>query len=91
MKKLTIWIVIGVLCGAMWLCGQQKKPSQLQWAEGLVWYQIFPERFYNGDTSDDPTAEEVPGADTEPGWQIQPWTSGWYTLQPWEQIPGKTF
>ena len=24
------------------------KPGPMQWAEGAVWYQIFPERFRNG-------------------------------------------
>ncbi len=57
----------------------------LKWAEGRIWYQIFPERFRNGDPSNDPTPEEVPEADLEPGWQIHPWTSDWYLLQPWER------
>lgn len=54
------------------------------WARGAVWYQIFPERFRNGDPQNDPQ----PG-DTEfenyPGWQVTPWTADWYKLQPWEQ------
>ena len=33
----------------------QKDP--LQWAKGIVWYQIFPERFCNGNTDNDPTLE----------------------------------
>ena len=24
------------------------------WSIGVVWYQIFPDRFYNGDPSNDP-------------------------------------
>ena len=56
-----------------------------QWAKGIVWYQIFPERFRNGNTANDPKAYEVPGADLEPGWQIHPWGSDWYELQPWER------
>ncbi len=56
----------------------------LDWARGIVWYQIFPERFYNGSHANDPTPAEVPFADLEPGWQIHPWTSDWYQLQPWE-------
>ena len=27
------------------------------WAQKAVWYQIFPERFRNGDPKNDPTAE----------------------------------
>ncbi|MEW5693952.1 MAG: alpha-amylase family glycosyl hydrolase [Candidatus Hydrogenedentota bacterium] len=39
------------------------------WAKDAVWYQIFPERFRNGDTSNDPD---------EPGTYIVPWTCDWY-------------
>ncbi|MFQ5585056.1 MAG: glycoside hydrolase family 13 protein, partial [Calditrichia bacterium] len=57
------------------------------WAKDAVWYQIFPERFRNGDTGNDPTQEDIEGAWPYfvPGdWQIHPWTSDWYKLQPWE-------
>ena len=60
-------------------------PKNTDWAKGIVWYQIFPERFYNGDPSDDPTPAEVPGSDLQPGWRIHPWTSDWYKIQPWER------
>ncbi|NOX37611.1 MAG: alpha-amylase [Calditrichaeota bacterium] len=71
----------------IWGCGESTEETSqhpLKWAEGRIWYQIFPERFRNGDPSNDPTAEEVPEADLEPGWQIHPWTSDWYLMQPWE-------
>jgi len=55
----------------------------LGWARGRVWYQIFPERFRNGDPSNDPTAAEVPEADGRE-WHLSPWTGDWYELQPWE-------
>ncbi|WP_443944122.1 hypothetical protein ACJVDH_14520 [Pedobacter sp. AW1-32] len=25
-----------------------------EWSKGIVWYQIFPERFNNGDPTNDP-------------------------------------
>ena len=28
-----------------------------QWSKEVVWYQIFPDRFYNGDKTNDPTSE----------------------------------
>lgn len=31
------------------------------WAKGCVYYQIFPERFYNGDTKNDPSETEAWG------------------------------
>ena len=51
-----------------------------QWAKKVVWYQIFPERFRNGDPTNDPTTEDIIGAwpfgdDREI--QIVPWTSDW--------------
>ncbi len=67
------------------------KKEDLDWARGIVWYQIFPERFYNGDTTNDPTAKEVPGSDLQPGWQIHPWTADWYKLQPWEKKQSDRF
>jgi len=41
--------------------------DSLAWARGKVWYQIFPERFRNGDPSNDPTAADVPETDDGPG------------------------
>ncbi|MCX6150477.1 MAG: glycoside hydrolase family 13 protein [Ignavibacteriales bacterium] len=62
------------------------------WAKKAVWYQIFPERFRNGDPSNDPIFENIRGCwphDTTSPWQISPWTSDWYELQPWEKQNGK--
>ena len=36
------------------------------WARGAVWYQIFPDRFANGDPSNDPTEGEYTDATGEP-------------------------
>ncbi|KLT63875.1 glycoside hydrolase family 13 protein [Pedobacter sp. BMA] len=63
-----------------------------EWSKGIVWYQIFPERFNNGDPSNDPKAEDQDGAypfNTTSPFQIHPWTSDWYELQPYEQQNGK--
>jgi cyclomaltodextrinase len=89
MKKLNFMLlVVFVLTltsnNSAQLKGTKTGDNQFQWAEGIVWYQIFPERFFNGDPDNDPTMEEVPHADRQPGWQIHPWTSDWYKLQPWE-------
>lgn len=59
-----------------------------EWATSAVWYQIFPERFCNGDTTNDPTVATLKGSyphDEQSAWQIHPWTSDWYVLQPYEQ------
>ena len=51
------------------------------WAKEVIWYQIFVERFRNGDPTNDPTKEDIIG--TYPGiipenWAITPWTQDWY-------------
>jgi cyclomaltodextrinase / maltogenic alpha-amylase / neopullulanase len=63
-----------------------------EWAKKAIWYQIFPERFRNGDNQNDPTLEDQKGAwphDLTPPWQIHPWTSDWYELQPYEKKNGR--
>lgn len=63
-----------------------------QWAKKVVWYQIFPERFRNGDARNDPTIKDIEGAyphDVSSPWQIHPWTTDWYELQPYEKENGK--
>ena len=63
-----------------------------EWAKKAVWYQIFPERFRNGNPENDPTLEDLRGAyphDLSEPWQIHPWTSDWYKLQHYEQASGK--
>jgi cyclomaltodextrinase len=49
------------------------------WAKHVVWYQIFPERFRNGTTENDPP-------------KTVPWTWDWYKPYQWERmVPGKRF
>ncbi|MDZ7361576.1 MAG: glycoside hydrolase family 13 protein [candidate division KSB1 bacterium] len=62
------------------------------WAKKAIWYQIFPERFCNGDPGNDPTLDDIRGAyphDVTSPWQIHPWDSDWYELQPYEKKNGK--
>ncbi len=57
--------------------------APLDWAKGAVWYQIFPERFRNGNLENDPTKEHVFN-NGDYDWQVHPWTSDWYKMQAWE-------
>jgi cyclomaltodextrinase len=69
----------------------QDPPS---WARNAVWYQIFPERFRNGDPNNDPRPEDLLGSwphSVAEGWQVSKWTGDWYELQPWERADGKGF
>ncbi len=45
------------------------------WAKGAVWYQVFPERFRNGNTTNDPSGSGV---------FLARWNSNWYSVQPGE-------
>jgi cyclomaltodextrinase len=45
------------------------------WAPDVIWYQIFVERFRNGDPSNDPTAHDIAGVTDEAppnGWRPTP-------------------
>lgn len=71
------------------ICVVTARAQVPNWAKKAVWYQIFPERFRNGDPRNDPTANDaqVSGRD----WHISPWTSDWYKLQPWEKKHSDNF
>jgi glycosidase len=74
---------------------QSKQDSQdwvPEWAKTAVWYQIFPERFRNGSPANDPTFADIQGAyphDLTAPWQIHPWSSDWYEMQPYEKENGQ--
>lgn len=85
--------MVFVLAGSSLFCVAQKDFTPA-WSKGVVWYQIFPERYYNGDPSNDPKVTDQAGAypfDDTSAFQIHPWTSDWYQLQPYEQTNSKNF
>lgn len=45
------------------------------WAMGRVWYQVFPERFRNGEPANDPRSMTV---------TTLPWTTPWWSVEPIE-------
>lgn len=62
------------------------------WAKDAVWYQIFPERFRNGDPTNDPTRESLEaGNGVSDKWRIKPWGSDWFSRDDWEQSFGGSF
>lgn len=72
----------------------KSKSAVPEWAKSAIWYQIFPERFCNGDKSNDPSPDDLKGSwpfYIPDGWKISPWTSDWYKLQPWEAKTGHDF
>ena len=63
-----------------------------QWAKSVIWYQIFPERFCDGDSTNNPTVNDIIGADPQElpkKWNIHPWGSDWYKLQDYEIANGE--
>ena len=60
------------------------------WAQGAVFYQIFPTRFANGDPTNDPTRETLqrPYDNVPATWSVTPWTGDWYAEEEWEQEMG---
>lgn len=62
------------------------------WAADAVFYQIFPERFCNGDKSNDPTRDSLEFPESVPAnWKITPWTGDWYARADWEKARGPNF
>jgi cyclomaltodextrinase len=56
------------------------------WAKNAIWYQIFVERFRNGDPGNDPTPVDMFGSYPEKlpeSWKITPWGHDWYSHEPW--------
>lgn len=54
-----------------------------EWAKHAVWYQIFPERFRNGDKSNDPNDFDYE--------RTVPWTGDWWKTQPGEAAGEENF
>ncbi len=67
------------------------EPFVPSWVVDAVFYQIFPERFRNGDSSNDPTRESLEPNDVSDSWAITPWTSDWYKRADWEKEIGDDF
>ena len=65
--------------------------NPIDWAKDAVWYQIFPERFRNGDPSNDPKASDSPETALIDGWHISSWTADWYELSDYEKAKSPNF
>lgn len=96
MKKTTfkIWgffliaTMLSAACADKEPVSHQTGENIPEWAQSVVWYQIFPERFRDGDPSNNPTAERIGGpAD----WEISPWTGDWYARADWEKNLGENW
>jgi len=64
------------------------------WSQEAVWYQIFVERFRNGDKNNDPTPKNIEGAWFDPipdTWAVTDWGHDWYTQEDWALDTGLDF
>ncbi len=74
-------------------CKQQQKEERHvavpEWSKHVVWYQIFPERFRNGDSSNDPRPKDMYAASnffkTPDDWKVTSWTQDWYKQDQWAE------
>lgn len=59
-----------------------------EWSKSAIWYQIFPERFRNGNQNNDPKPENINipplGQIAPEGWAVNSWTGDWYGQEGWE-------
>lgn len=87
--------LVPLLIGTAFLlssCKNEKKSETTAteppaWASEVTWYQIFVERFRNGDSTNDPTAPEIeiPALNVKApeGWKVTPWSQDWYARDGW--------
>ncbi|MEJ2539109.1 MAG: glycoside hydrolase family 13 protein [Gemmatimonadota bacterium] len=71
-----------------------RSDSVPRWAQEAIWYQVFVERFRNGDPANDPTLADMEGSWPHlrpPGWAPTPWGWDWYRQEPWARDSGREF
>ncbi len=93
MKHVFIFLIISIFaisCNTKQVEQKQSNSSKMdktdisyvpQWAKHAIWYQIFVERFRNGDPTNDPRREDIQGTypDFVPKtWKITKWGQDWY-------------
>lgn len=65
-----------------------------EWTKDAVWYQIFVERFRNGNNNNNPRLPWIKGAllDSFPdSWEVTPWGHNWYAQENWASKTGLEF
>lgn len=65
-----------------------------EWAKEAIWYQIFVERFRDGDASNQPTLEGIEGSwphEKPATWQPTRWTQDWFEQEDWAKESGRNF
>lgn len=65
-----------------------------QWAREAIWYQILVERFYNGNSKNNPTRLTSDNALIDPlpdDWTVTDWGHNWYKQENWAKNTGLDF
>lgn len=84
-------VTVLIIVSGLLFIRAKKQEFVPQWAKSMVWYQIFPERFRNGDPSNDPTVADITRGNSNRApktWRVHPWGSDWYELQDYEKANG---
>ncbi len=82
-------LLVATGCGTG-MASRLRQTQAPEWARGAVWYQIFPERFRNGDPTNDPTVRDLEVTDIV-GWHVTPWGWNWYALEDWQRARSAKF
>jgi glycosidase len=90
---------LGLLLAAACATERPREPAAASlevpaWTGDAIWYQVFVERFHNGDPSNDPTGHDTEGVTDAPapdGWRPTPWSQDWYRQEDWAAATGKDF
>jgi glycosidase len=98
LSRLVLLLVSGII---LLTTGCQQKAvtkdlsSVPEWSKEAIWYQVFVERFRNGDPLNDPTPTDMKGAfpgQLPSNWSITPWGHDWYAHEPWlDSVKAKSF
>ena len=95
MKKIIVALLLVTQYTAFSQGGKTAFDQPPAWAKTAVWYQIFVERFNNGDKSNDPWPDDIniPPLNqiSPPGWSVTPWTHNWFEPEDWAKATGKPF
>ena len=90
----SIYTALGILYGLLSPAYGTPFDQPPEWSRNAIWYQIFVERFENGDSSNDPRPIDMEGSYpgfVPPGWKITPWKHDWYEQESWARETDEDF
>ncbi len=96
-KRSVLLLLLPMLTGGSMTLVHAQAPKHLDvpaWSQDAIWYQIFVERFRNGNSANDPTPHDMIGVTNEStpqGWKPTPWTHDWYAQELWARATKKDF